>query len=185
MRQWVADTIKFGQEGEVGAGIPTLLILEFRVIIIENRRTVLRGEAIRGIFFRGAVNPRSASSTVGCSTEKLSVSGPITVVFDSTHQATARRAITQCHWSGRSDSTTSVPAILVTAGRGGVSLGVTRNLVSRQVVEEEGTYLPSIGVVLVGTEVISGRKMLRDLRTDLVCTERTAVAKYFRDEESP
>ena len=58
------------------------------------------------------------------------------------------------------------------------------NLVSRRRAEE-GTYLPPIGVVLAGTEVIPGREMLRDFQTDLVCAEGPAVVKYFGDEESP
>jgi hypothetical protein len=71
----VADTIRFEEKGEVRAGIPTLLILEFRVIIVENRGTVLRGETIAAIFFQGTMHPRSASGAIGCGTEKLSVSG--------------------------------------------------------------------------------------------------------------
>lgn len=63
------------EKGEVRAGIHTPLIWEFRVIIIENSCTVLRGEAICHIFFQGAMHPRSASSAVGYSNEERSVSG--------------------------------------------------------------------------------------------------------------
>ena len=103
--------------------------------------------------------------------------------FDTTHRGTARHAIIQCHWSGRSDNTTSIPAILVTESAGG-QLGAAR-IRSPRWAEEEGTYLPPIGVVLVGTEVISGREMLRNLRTELVCAEGPAVVKNFGYEESP
>ena len=67
----------------------------------------------------------------------------------------------------------------------GRSIESRANLVSMQAEETERTYLPPTGVVLASIEVISGRKMLRDLRTDLVCAERTAVVKYFGDEASP
>src|SRR5258708_1771376 len=100
MRQGViADTTKFKEKSEIRAGNHTLLIWEFCVIIIETRCTVLRGEAIGSIFFQGAMHPWSASSAVGCGSEKPLVSGINSRLLTITHQRTARHAITQCHWN--------------------------------------------------------------------------------------